>query len=100
MTSTIGDFKGNVLNWVQPKSGTRTYELRSEGDVIARLSFEKRSGTLAALEAEGEHWTFKREGFFHPRVTVREPAGDENIAVFTHSWSGNGTVEFMNGESY
>ena len=45
-------------------------------------------------------WTFKRTGFFAPRITVRTNGSDANFAEFTPSWCGGGTVIFASGRRY
>jgi len=54
--------------------------LRAGDDLVATLRFQR--GSLADAEAEGHHWTFKRQGFWQPRVTVRLAGSDADVAVF------------------
>jgi hypothetical protein len=86
------------LVWSQPKAMRREYQLSNGDELVGRLRFEKFSGSLATAEVASQNWTFKREGFLHPRVTVRAPNSDvNNLAVFHPSWSGGGVVEFPDG---
>jgi hypothetical protein len=71
--------------------------LRAGDDVVATLRFQR--GSLADAEAEGHHWTFKRQGFWQPRVTVRVPGSDADVAVFRPHWAGGGTLDFADGGS-
>jgi len=71
--------------------------LRAGDDVVATLRFQR--GSLADAEAEGHHWTFKRQGFWQPRVTVRVPGSDADVAVFRPRWAGGGTLDFADGRS-
>jgi len=71
--------------------------LRAGDDVVATLRFQR--GSLADAEAEGHHWTFKRQGFWQPRVTVRAPGSDADVAVFRPRWAGGGTLDFADGRS-
>ncbi|HEX3630717.1 MAG TPA: hypothetical protein VHW91_09625, partial [Candidatus Dormibacteraeota bacterium] len=65
----LAEVAGQELLWVQPSARKREHELRAGDDVGATLAFQR--GSLAnAAAAEGE-WTFKRQGFWHPRVTAR-----------------------------
>jgi hypothetical protein len=91
----ISETAGEELVWVQPAAGRREHELRSGDDVIATLRFQR--GSLADAEAEGHHWTFKRQGFWQPRVTVRVAGSDADLAVFRPHWAGGGTLEFADG---
>jgi hypothetical protein len=89
--STIREAAGKELTWVQPARTQQAFELQAGDEVVASLRFERTS--LAIGEADGHRWTFKREGFWHPRVTVRVPDSDDNTAIFQPSWSGGGTLE-------
>jgi hypothetical protein len=61
--------------------------------VVATLAWEKTFGTLATAQTADATWTFKRVGFFNPRVTVRSPGSEADIAVFKPSWGYGGTLE-------
>jgi len=93
----ISETVGDELLWIQPAARKREHELRAGDDVIAALRFQR--GSLADAEAEGQHWTFKRQGFWQPRVTVRLPGSDADVAVFRPHWAGGGTLEFADGRS-
>ena len=96
----IADLAGNTLTWVQEKALKRAYELRFSGEVVAGLRFEKAFGSLATAESVDGSWTFKREGFMKPRVTVRVEGSDANVAVFHQNLSGGGAIEFQDGRRY
>ena len=85
------------LLWIQLAARQREHELRAGDDVIATLRFQR--GSLADAEAEGHHWTFKRQGFWQPRVTVRVPGSDADVAVFHPHWAGGGTLELTEGRT-
>jgi hypothetical protein len=91
----ISDVAGQELLWIQPAARKREHELRAGDDVVATLRFQR--GSLADAEADGRHWTFKREGFWQPRVTVRVPGSDTDIAVFRPRWTGGGQLELPDG---
>ena len=90
--STIRENVGQDLTWIQPARTQQAFELHAGDKVVATLRFERAS--LATGEADVHRWTFKREGFWHPRVTVRLPDSDDNAATFQPSWSGGGPVQF------
>ena len=48
------------------------------------------------MAADG-HWTFKRTGFFNPRITVRLNGHDTDLALFKPQWTGGGVLEFYSG---
>jgi hypothetical protein len=88
----IAETGGQELLWIQPAALKREHELRAGDDVVATLRFQR--GSLADAGAAGGHWTFKRQGFWHPRVTVRTAESDDDLAVFHPRWVGGGTLEF------
>jgi hypothetical protein len=93
----ISEITGEELLWIQPAARRREHELRAGDDVLATLRFQR--GSLADAEAEGHHWTFKRQGFWQPRVTVRIPGSDADVAVFRPRWAGGGMLDFADGAS-
>jgi hypothetical protein len=76
------------------------YELRAGDEVIATLRWEQAFGTLATAESADGVWTFKREGFFQPRVTIRRSGSETNVAVFRPRWTGSGVLEFPDGRAF
>ncbi len=96
--SPITDAPNGILRWsVRPG---RTYVLEAEGQETGRLGFSGKSGSLAkGMTAHGE-WTFKREGFLHPRITVRKTGTDGNCGALTLSANGNGKLSLTLGEEF
>ena len=86
---TIRDVAGSELVWVAV--GTERFELRAGDDIAARLQWKRSS--LAVGETAEQQWTFKREGIWRPRVTVRAPGSDANIALFHPGWMSGGTLD-------
>jgi len=80
------------IEWRQPSAFTRSYELVSGDDVLATLVFPKVFGSLADARWGSEAWTFKRQGFLHPRVTVRRPDSDVDIAMYEPNWTGRKAI--------
>lgn len=91
----IGEVADKELLWVQPSRKQQAFELHSAEDVVGTLKFDRAS--LASGETAGQQWTFKREGFWHPQVTIRVPGSDANIAVFKPAWTGGGALELPQG---
>ena len=94
---TIREVAGQELVWVQPARMKQSFELRAGDEVVATLRWERSS--LATGETAGQQWTFKREGFWHPRITVRVPGSDDNVALFNPGWTGGGTLELAQGRT-
>jgi hypothetical protein len=89
-----------TLDWIELRSIKHELELRSADELYGTLRWKKAFGSLAsAISGDGE-WTFKRVGFLNPRVTVRQPGSDMDIAIFKPGWTGSGTLEFSNGRRF
>jgi len=93
----ISEVADQELLWVQPSIRKQAFELRAGDEVVATLVFQR--GTLAAGATADRSWTFKREGFWHPQVTVRKVDSDQNEAVFRPHWGGGGALEIAGGET-
>jgi hypothetical protein len=87
----INEVATGELMWVQPARRKQEFELRAGDEVVGTLRFERSS--LAIGETADQSWTFKREGFWHPRITVRVPGSDVNVALFSPGWAGGGTLD-------
>jgi hypothetical protein len=87
--------------WVQPKTFERKFELRLGDLIFARIDFQKMTGSLAVAECDSDRWTFKRVGFFNPRVTIRQEGTEVDRGIYTPKWSGaSGTLQMADGTSY
>jgi hypothetical protein len=87
----IREVSNTELAWVQPSRTKQVFELRSGDDVLGGLSWMR--STLATGATADHEWTFKREGFWHPQVTVRVDGSDANVALFRPHWAGGGILE-------
>jgi hypothetical protein len=97
---SLSELGAAELYWIQPTL-KRNYELRADDDLFATLIFETAFGSLATAESAEGVWTFKRVGFFRPRVTVREQGAENDLMVYHPEWgSSEGVFEFVNGETY
>jgi hypothetical protein len=96
--SPITDAPQGILRWsVRPG---RSYVLEADGLEAGRLGFSGAGGSLAkGMTAHGE-WTFKREGFLYPRITVRKTGADSNCGSLTLSANGNGRLTLTGGEDF
>jgi hypothetical protein len=89
---------GLELKWTQPRFLKMNYELQAGEALAATLNFRSSFGSLATGESADGCWTFKRAGFFQPRVTIRVCGNETDIAVFrNNTWSGGGTLELPDG---
>lgn len=89
------------LEWVQPRGLKMHYELRSNEELVAKLSFRTLSGSFATAESGDGCWTFKRVGFFQTRATMRACGSDAGIAAFkNNTWSGGGALALADGREF
>jgi hypothetical protein len=88
------------LTWVQPRVVERTYALQAGDEVLATLRWEKALGSLALAEAAEGRWTFKRVGLLHPRVTVRTPGAEIDLATVDFRWNGSGELIIPGGSRF
>ncbi len=93
----LAEVATDELLWVQPAARKRAHELRAGNEVVATLTFQR--GSLADAVAADGHWTFKRQGFWHPRVTARVAGSDTDLALFRPHWMGGGTLDFPDGRT-
>jgi hypothetical protein len=96
--SPITDAPNGILRWsVRPG---RSYVLEAEGLELGRLAFSRGCGSLAqGATAHGE-WTFKREGFLHPRITVRHTGEASNCGALSLAANGNGKLSLVSGGEF
>ncbi|MDQ2942619.1 MAG: hypothetical protein M3R21_02990 [Candidatus Dormibacteraeota bacterium] len=87
----INEVATGELVWLQPARLKQAFELNAGTEIVGSLRFERSS--LAGGETANQRWTFKREGFWHPRITVRVPGSDVNVALFNPGWAGGGTLD-------
>lgn len=94
---SLSELEEGQAEWIQPKSFERSYQLKWRDEVLARLSFRSRTGTLATGETAEGRWTFKRVGFLNPRITVRSVGSEEDLAVYQPKFWGDGVLSFKDG---
>lgn len=88
------------MKWIKLKGLRKQYELRSDGDLYATLSWEKTFGSLATCECIDGSYTLKRGGFLHPYVTARKLPFDTDFAKMEMNFGGSGIVQFIHGKSF
>jgi hypothetical protein len=96
----IREVAEQALRWTQSSALAREFELRAGEEVVGTLRWQKAFGSLALAEAADGAWTFKRAGFLCPRVTVRLPGSEMEVAEFKPGWAGEGTLRLADGRSY
>jgi len=92
-----------VLNWIQPSSFERRFELHSEKGVFGKLYFETvdtASGSLTSTDQTTESWTFKRVGLLNSHITIRAAGTNDNVAIYRSKLFGDGWIEFTKGSKF
>jgi hypothetical protein len=92
------------LDWTQPDTLERHFELRTTDSLLAILHFETVSlacDTIYSEVAEQESWTFSEEWrHFKPCIIIRKTGADENYAIYKPGFWGGGNVEFIFGTRF
>lgn len=100
MFLSIVDFIGSCLEWTRTSSLSPTHTLSSARGSVGELSFTSPFGSLATGKTAHGTWTFKREGFLHPRVSIRRAGSDVTIGILALSMSGGGVLTLAGGGEY
>lgn len=94
----LAELTNREMKWTQPGAFTMNFELQAGDELAATLQFRSAFGSFATGEGADGCWTFKRTGFFQPRVTIRVCGEETDIAVFkNNTWNGGGTVVLPDG---
>jgi hypothetical protein len=89
------------IEWRQPSAMKMNYELLADDEVVATLRFRSMFGSFATAEGGDGCWTFKRQGFWRTRVTVRVCEQESDLAVFhNNTWRGGGMLEMADGRRF
>jgi hypothetical protein len=92
---------GSELQWTQPSAMHMDYELKDGDDVVLTLKFRSLTGSHATLEGPDGCWTFKRVGYFRPRVTIRRCNEEKELGVFrNNTWANGGALELPDGRRF
>jgi hypothetical protein len=95
MMRTINDVASGELRWVDPTNELSYELLTGAEEVVGRLRLDAKQ--RGDSDTANERWTLTREGFWHPRVTVRAPGSDADVAIFHTSWKKGGILELDGG---
>jgi hypothetical protein len=80
-----------TLRWEPERSSSRQFTLKAGTAEVGKLTFTG-CGSLATGRTAAGEWTLKREGFIHPRVTVRRTGSDVTVAILSVSMTGSGAA--------
>jgi hypothetical protein len=97
----IAEFVSRDLQWKQPSAMKREFDLVCGDETLATLQFRSMFGSLAVARAAEGSWSFKRVGFWAPRVTVRVADQEAEIAVFqNNTWKAGGSLVMPDGRRF
>ncbi|MFO0836414.1 MAG: hypothetical protein U0638_15715 [Phycisphaerales bacterium] len=86
----FGEVRAGDLEWATPSGLKRSFVLHQGDHAFATLEWRSGLGTLAVATTAGGSWTFKRVGFWSPRVTVRRAGATEDEGLFRPTgWCGS-----------
>lgn len=86
------------LRWT--RSARLAWTLAAGAKTVAVLRWARSGGSLAAGDSAEGSWTFKRGGFLHPKVRVRERGSEADIAVLEMGRGGGGILHLADGMFY
>ena len=96
----LRDLIGSSLTCSQPGS-SRAYELGHEGKVFGRLNFQSIFGSLAAAESAEGAFSFKRQGFLQPSISIRRHGSDlDHGRLLMDGWQQGGVLHLADGSRY
>lgn len=78
----FGEIQAGELEWSQLSSFKNEFFLHQGDRAFAMLAWRSAFGTLAFATTALAAWSFKRVGFWSPRVTVRREGAAEDLATF------------------
>jgi len=85
------------LEWIQPRTFDRYFELRADGGLLGTLCWERMLSSLAIAETVYGSWTLEQIGILNQRVEIRESGSGRLIATYVPELMGNGVLEFVDG---
>jgi hypothetical protein len=94
----ITSYTGDEVVWVQPSASRQNFELYAGENLLAQLDFRSAWGTLATAKTADGTWTFKRQGFLNPRITVREENSEEDLGIYIPRFWGGGRLVMKSGQ--
>jgi hypothetical protein len=89
------------LFWEQPRAMERRFILSSGEDIIGKLDFRSAFSSLGEAVLGSDRWSFKRVGFWSPKVSVRRIGSTSDLALYHPKWTGSsGEIQFSTRELF
>lgn len=97
---SLSDLPAVSLEWRTSGGPDSGYELVSNQDRVASLTFLDDAQDLARIETAEGTWTFKHAGLLNAVVTLREEGSHSDLAIFHPHAFRHGKLEFADGAVY
>ena len=95
----IRELQTRELTWVQRSRKPRTFEMLAGDESVILMRWERR-GSDATAESAGGRWSFQRQGYMRPGITIRDADSGLEVATFRGSWDGGGLITLRDGRTY
>ena len=87
------------LTWSK-LSCNRSYELKSNDEVVGTLRRPSYWSSNFLAETEGGHWMFRRGGWLGAGAQILDSTSQREVANFKGNWAGGGTLTFADGQTF
>lgn len=85
------------LEWLQPKTLDRYYELHDAATLLGTLAWQGLLSGLVRAETARHVWDMQEHGFLNRRVEVREPETEALVATYFPKLMGDGILQLADG---
>jgi hypothetical protein len=89
----------SALRWLRTGEDPIEFTLSSGDRAVLTVRWEKRSGSLASIDAADGQWTVKRSGFLNPHIVLRVAGSAKEVARVTVHWNYH-RIELAGGRAY
>jgi hypothetical protein len=99
----LSTHRGNMLNWIQPSSFERRFELHSEKNIIGKLYFktvETACASFTHTDQTTTNWTFNRVGLLNSYLAIMEAGTNDTMAIYRSNFFGDGWLELTKGGKF
>jgi hypothetical protein len=95
----LASVDASALRWLREGDRPLRFSLRAGDQLLARLDWQKESGSLAVAQTHEGTWQLKRAGFLNPQVTARRP-GQAQAAARLSVHLNYHAIEIPGGRTY
>ncbi len=99
MMKPLNDLSSNELCWVRPKRKGQIYELRSQDEVFATVTWKGCSTAAVLVESASGNWTITRQGLTQT-IRIKDTSSQMDLAAVKQGISGNVTLSTADGRAF